>query len=254
MIIGRHARIFRLIGLYLVLCLQNLMAADDLPSVLDLQRSYVEANGGLSNIQELSSLIASGQIEDLEGGSHEFKLFRKRPDKMRIQVTLPGAKQMTIFDGEQAFRVVSVRGAPDQIVEISASETSQISADSAMDGPFFQLRGRPEWLEVVAVVDVDGEPAYEIVVSESANSPYERLWVSQEHHQEVKLSRRIELEDGQTSLQEIYFSDFEKIRGIWLAKQIRYENDGQIVQVVAIERVRSNVGIFDSYFAKPENR
>lgn len=240
-------------GPCLVILLQKLVAADELPSILDLQRSYVEANGGLVNIQELSSLIASGHIKDAEGEAYGFKLIRKRPDKMRLQMSLPSVEKVTVCDGKQAFSVFSVRGSPDEIVAIHGGELSQLTAESSLDGPFFNLRSRPEWLQVVAEVDVDGALAYEILISEQANSSYERIWISKEHLQEVKLSRRIESEDGDRSLEEIYFNDFDKVKGIWLAKRIRYERDGQIYQTVEIDRVRVNVGISDSYFAVPEN-
>jgi hypothetical protein len=225
----------------------------DLPRIMELQRAYIEANGGLANIQELSSLIASGEISDAAGESRPFKLYRKRPDLMRMQVELPSGLQVTGFDGSEAYKLISRMGAEDQMLELSASERLELKTSSTMDGPFFQLRGRPDRMSVVAEAEINGEPAYEIVISESVNSAYERIWLSQDHLQEVKLTRALGPDANGAVIETIYFSDFEQIRGIWVAKRISYERNGAHSQTVQIDRLRVNVGIFDSFFAKPKN-
>lgn len=240
-------------GLFWVLSAQNTVAADELPSVMDLQRAYVEANGGLANIQAFSSVLASGEIIDPDGTGYEFKLYRKRPDMMRIQVDRAGGSMETVFDGRRAFSVFSRPGGDDEVTDLDASEVARLRTDSAMDGPFFQLRSRPEWLEVVAEVEVDGRAAYEIEIKEDADTPYGRIWLGKEHFQEIKLSRSVKTESGEDTEEAIYFSDFEQIRGVWLAKTIRYEQDGRVTQTIRIDRIKANVGMFDSIFKRPTN-
>ncbi|MGZ0656522.1 hypothetical protein ACWPKS_13035 [Coraliomargarita sp. W4R72] len=239
--------------LFVVVGLQQLAAADALPTIVDLQREYVESNGGPANLQSLTSLAASGEVIDGDENSFFFKLYRKRPNKMRMQVDLPNQSIVTSFDGARVFQQISVRGAPAVIEEITGEDARQIKADSFLDGPFYQLRSRPEWLEVVAEVEVAGVPAYEVLIDERADSPYQRVWISQEHYQEIKLIRMIETADSGEVLEEIFFDDFEQIKGVWLAKHIRYHRDGELVQSVQIEKVRINVGLFDSFFAKPKS-
>jgi hypothetical protein len=230
-----------------------LVAADDLPSITELQHAYIKENGGLANIQNLTSLVANGEILDSETAQYPFKLYRKRPDKMRFQLSLPnGVERMTCFDGRHGFTVISRPDMPDEILDLSPAENEALQVTSSLDGPFFQLRARPEYLEVVAEVLVDGSAAYEIEVKEEAHSIYDRVWISQEHFQEVKLSRPIKEEGQPVNVEEIYFSNFEKIQGMWVAKSIRYEMDGQQVQAIQIDRLRANIGIFDNYFAKPK--
>lgn len=248
-----NRRIRRLGLLCLLSCLQEVVAEDSLPSILDLQSSYLEANGGLFNIQALSSLIASGHVINAEGEGYDFKLYRKRPNMMSTQIDFGYASSATVFNGREAFRIISSPRAADQVIDIEGAEADQIEADSTLDGPFFQLIGQPEWLEVISESEVNGVLAYEIAISEAAGSRYERLWISQEHHQEVKLTRVIENETSEPVIEEIYFSDFDQIRGVWLAKDIRYEREGVLIQRVVINRVRANVGIFDSFFAKPKS-
>lgn len=242
-------------GLFVVFCLTCVSARAEepvFPSILDIQRLYAEANGGLANIQAFSSMIASGNIWDSKGRTWEFKLYRKRPNLMRIQVELGGVRQVTIYDGEQAYRMISAGADSTEVVELDGEELRAMEANSQIEGQFFQLRSRPEWLEVVEEVDVMGEAAYEIVIGERADSPYKRLWLSKKHMQEVKLSRMIGAENGELVEELTYFSEYEKVRGVWVAKHIRTEQDGDLVQTIQIDRIRANVGIFDSYFEKPK--
>lgn len=242
-----------LLGLCLFCCLPKLAAEDALPSIQDLQRGYAEANGGLSNIQTLSSLIASGKAIQADGQSYDFKLYRKRPNLMRTQINFENTQIATVFDGLEAFRVLSADGAPDRVFEIDGEEAAQIEALSHMDSPFFKLRDRAEFLEVLFELDVNGEAAFEIAIGEQANSPYERIWISKENYQEIKLSRMIKTEAGDGALEEIYFSDFVQTRGVWLARNIRYEQAGELTEQIVIDRVKANVGIFDSFFVKPKS-
>ena len=73
---------------------------------MDLQQAYIEANGGLANIQALSSLILDGVMTNAEGEAYEFKLYKKRPDLMRMQIDLPQGSQLTVFDGRRGFELL----------------------------------------------------------------------------------------------------------------------------------------------------
>ncbi|MDQ8193328.1 hypothetical protein QEH59_02755 [Coraliomargarita sp. SDUM461004] len=247
-------RVFCLMVVFTVVGFDSLLAADELPSAADLLGAYVESNGGHANIQSLTSLAVSGVVVDDEANRYDFKLYRKRPNKMRMQLELENYSLMTVSDGDRVYQQVFVQGVPRSVQELEGALAAQTIADSSLDGPFYQLRTRPDWLRVVAEVEVEGEPSYEIEVSEAANSTYQRIWISSEHQQEIKLSRLVLNQEGEEVSEEIYFSDFDQIRGVWLAHCMRYFRDGELTQTVQIEKVSVNVGLFDSYFSKPSSQ
>jgi outer membrane lipoprotein-sorting protein len=222
-----------------------------LPSVADLMQAYVDENGGHVNIQSMTSLIASGTVIVAQDVRYDFKLYRKRPNLMRIQVDLLSKMMTTISDGSRVFRQISRGDQTLELRELVGEEAAFVRSDSRMDGPFYYLRSRPEFLEVVAEVEVNGTPAYEVAVHENADSVYDRIWISQENYQELKLSRKIEVEGQGTVLEETYYSDFDRVRGVWIAKTIHYYRDGAFFQSVLIDSAKANVGIFDTYFSKP---
>ena len=119
-----------LFGLLFLASVQSASAEDVLPSPMDLQRAYLEANGGLANMQALSSLILDGVMTNAEGEAYEFKLYKKRPDLMRMQIDLPQGSQLTVFDGRRGFELLSRRGEATRLVEldVDASEKAKFEA------------------------------------------------------------------------------------------------------------------------------
>lgn len=228
----------------------SLSAEDELPTVSDLQAAHVEQNGGLSTIRALKSLAVYGEIVGEDGGAMEFKLYRKRPNFYRIDIQRPQMKVITAHDGENTQRKLEAAGGEHRTVELSEAEVEAIEISSEFDGPFFQLYGQVEWLEVLGMAEVDGAPAYELSVSPEAGSPYDRIWLDAENYQEVKVrvraSEGAESEERQTML----FSDFSKLRGVWVAGKIRREVGDQPVVTITIDRVRPNVGLFNSFFER----
>jgi outer membrane lipoprotein-sorting protein len=232
---------------------QDLVAQEKaLPTVTELQMAYLVENGGRANIEAFHSLMASGYITNAEGDQIEFKLYKKRPNLMRMQTDFGSVTVDTVFDGKRGFNEITAQNAEKTLIDLSPEENAQLSVDSLIDGLFYQMRTRPEWLEVVAEADVNGRPAYVIDIAPEANLQIERLWLDQEHFQETKLRRRVISETGETRIEDVYFSDFKRVRGVWTANTMRYYSGDTLLQTVRIERMRANVGIFDSLFQKPE--
>lgn len=220
---------------------------------MDLQRAHIEKNGGLSNIQSLKSLVIHGEILDKSSESLPFKLFRKRPNFYRMQIERPGLTILSAHNGTKTQRKVELANGEERLVELTAAEIEAIEQSSRFDGAFFELRGRPEWLQLVGVTEVDGMLAYELEVSPEADSHYETIWLHAEHYQEVKLRKRaIEGSgaEGVESTDEIYFSDFDQVRGVWFSRNVVQMSAGARVLTIQIDRVRPNVGLFDSFFEK----
>lgn len=252
LMVERNFSKFSLLLVGSFLNLAGLSAQDSLPSVMDLQRSYIEKNGGLSNIQALKSLVVFGKILDGSGDSLDFKLYRKRPNFYRMQLERPNVNIITAHDGKKTQRKIKSRVDGYQMVELSDVEKESIRQNSEFDGPFYQLRGRPEWLTLVGLTEVNEIPAYELEVSAEADSRYERIWLHAEHYQEIKLRKRpIDREETETGApEEIFFSGFDQVDGVWLAKQIDQMKGENRLLTIKIDRVRANVGLFDTFFEK----
>lgn len=224
---------------------------EDLPTIAELQQAYVESNGGLSNLMGVTSVVAVGELTNAGQEPVEFKLYIKRPGLMRLQIRRDGWDYIKVFNGKEAHELKQENGGALDTREITGEQLDQLRGEAKIDGPFFELRSRPELLKVVGEAEVNGEPAYEISVDEAADVLYRRIWLHQEHFYEMKLSRQVVDENGEVSEAGIFLSDFERVDGVWSAKHLKFFNDDVIIQEVVLDKIRINVGLFDSYFDKP---
>jgi hypothetical protein len=231
--------------------LTSLLAAEDsLPSVADLQRAYLEQNGGPSTIHALKSIVADGEILDPSGNARAFKLYRKRPNFYRMEIKQPGVTIITAHDGIRSRRKLEFANGERRMAELNQAENQAISHGSEFDSLFYKLRGRPDLLRIVGLTEVKGTPAYEIAVSPSAQTPYDRIWLDAENYQELKLRRQVAEESGNRVVEEVFFSDFKRVDGVWLATEVVQQKAESPGLTISIDRVRTNVGLFDSFFEK----
>jgi hypothetical protein len=182
----------------------------------------------------------------------EFKLVRKRPDKLRFKVNFEGYTSETFYNGKQGWKELVRNDGAKEVVEIKGDELLSVTADAAMEGPFFQLAGLYDAMKPVAFEDVRGHEAIRVEIDPSAGIRYHTIWLSTEHFQEVKLAATdVGSDAAQAPVEsEVYFSDFERIDGVYHATTMDYCIDGELTQTIRIDRIRTNVGIFDSYFKK----
>lgn len=224
----------------------------DLPSSVDLYHYYIQANGGRANIQALNTLVATGTLEAVDGDVLEFKVVRKRPDKLRFKVNFEGYTLETFYNGKQGWKELVRNDGAKKVVELEGDELLSVMADAVMESPLFQLAGLYDAMTPVAIEDVRGHEAIRVEIDPSAGIQYHSIWLSTEHFQEVKLARTdVGSDAAQAPVEsEIYCSDFERIDGIYHATTMGYCTDGELTQTIRIDRIRTNVGIFDSYFKK----
>ncbi|MEM1223344.1 MAG: hypothetical protein AAGH40_11320 [Verrucomicrobiota bacterium] len=224
--------------------------SESLPNGMELTQSYLEVNGGRANIAKIQSLFVSGQMLSQDGVTRPFKLIKKRPKMIRLQIEIGKGLIITYYDGKKAYREFEAPNGETQLQEILGDELSSFEELSSIEGPFYLLAGRSDLIKSISEEEVNGELTYKLEVESSENFGYNAIWLSQEHFQEVKLARVLESEEKEL-LQEVFLSDFDQIEGVYYAKNSKIYQDGVLQMQIDVERVRSNVGVFDAMF-QPE--
>lgn len=224
-----------------------------LPGVVALYERFIEANGGRSNIENMQTFVADGRLirkEDGETTERGFRLYRKRPDKMRMQVRRSESDIMveTIYDGENGWRVIRRDGRVLKEEKLEGVELAEAATDSQMDGPFFRLgKTAPGKMEVVAREEFGGETVFRVEVDPAAESKYETIWVSGENKQPVRLRLRPDAAGGGKG-KIIKYSEFTVVEGVWIPTLMESYQDGRRISTIDLNEVRRNVGLFDTYF------
>ncbi len=228
------------------------IVSEELPTAKALYEEYLSANGGRANIQELTTMIVDGYVAGVSGEESHFKIFRKRPNKLRLRMEIDGFLVETIYNGEVGWREVTSPKGDLRILALEGDDLRSIIADSEMEGPFFALGGRSDLFTPVEFGKIRGIPAIKITVNEKSGSQFDTIWLSQETFQEIKLERNIETVDASGELlitrEEVYFSEFDQLNGVYFSRRIDYFIDSTFSRSVGIVKARANVGIFDTYF------
>lgn len=225
----------------------------DVPSVPELYRRYLENNGGRANLAALNTIAVTGVIERGGAVSARFRVFQKRPNKMRMRMEFEAYTVETIFNGERGWREYISADGERSAQELSEAVILELKDEATIEGPFFRAARRPEALGPVTFDEVRGQPSVRITCAAEAGIPHHTIWLSAENFQEVKVARNVPSESGEDILETVYFSEFDRIDGIHLARKIEYFYDGALERTIRIENVRSNIGIFDHYFERVES-
>ncbi len=221
-----------------------------MPSLTELYHNYTKANGGRSGIAGIQSLIVNCEsLSDAPGVKPvSLKIYRKRPSKMRMIIDYGDSSVETITDGEQVWKRWESVGGEVRQEEVTGADREDILRDVYIDGPFYRMDGREDYLEVEAIEEINGEPAVRLKVLPDAPMRFDYIWLSLEHFQEVQLSRPKVSESGEEKSERMVFSHFTKTQEVWFARKIEFYSGETLLRGVNVHQIRVNPGLFDSLF------
>ena len=222
----------------------------------ELREAYLEANGGRQNFESLQSFRTVGRIvpEDTdESDVLSFRIIRKRPGMLRQDVTYPNGvtrKYLVNSEGVWAKLVFSNGKERSEIVEDSQIEGLQQSAN--MLSPFMQTDGRSDWVDLKGLESLgtpDGEiMAYRLVVLPASGLPFSEIWLDGEHYREVLVIARNTDEITNDAVRSTFYRKYDKVGEFQFPTELLVYEDGEKKQTVQIEEMKTNIGIFKSYF------
>jgi outer membrane lipoprotein-sorting protein len=220
-------------------------APKTLPKADTILEQYVEATGGRAAYEKVKSTVATGEVEipaaNLKG---KLEIFEAAPNRMAVVIELgPIGKTVQGTDGKTVW------------------ENSPINGERELDGPekeafLLQAAFNKElrWKELYAsvectdLVDVDGKPAYKVVLTPKSGNPSIEYYDKTSHLQ-VKGTATTKGPMGEISV-DVYPSDYKKVNGILMPMTVTQKVLGQEL-VMRITDVKHNVDIPASTFSPP---
>ena len=226
-------------------------AESEVPSVDLVYRKFIEGNGGRANVLALNTLVINARLEFVSGDPVEFRLYRKRPGMMRMRRKMAYLCVDTIFNGKNGWRQTTSAASGEIRTEaLPEEEVEELRQNSSIEGPFFRVGSDPANIASVEFDTVGEIPAIRLDLVPDADCIYSTLWLDAETYQELKMARFIDaVETGQSVYEEIILSDSDQIEGVHFAQKMEYYHDGELVKTLLVDRIRANVGLFDSYFS-----
>lgn len=217
----------------------------------EVLQQYYEAIGGLEQWQDVETMRATGQMTLPQGMTVPFRLYSKRPNKMRMEFDVQGMTGIQAFDGETAWMIMPFTGSSEP-QEVPAVQAEELRRESDFDGPLMGWEEEGHEIELVGKETVDGTEAYRLDVT-LQDGDVQHYFLDASAFVPIKVtgSRTIQ---GTTVEYSTDLGGYKAVDGLMMAHSIESQTPGaQGGSSITLDSVELGVTLADSLFAMPES-
>ena len=235
-----------LAGFVLALCAVPATAQ----TIDDIIARNLKARGGLENIKAVQTLRTTGTMTLGPGIEVPVVIEQKRPNMMRMDVTLQGVTIVQAYDGKTGWQINPMQGRknPEPLPE-EALRQMDLQAD--VDGsPLVDYKAKGSTAELIGKDKVEGADAYKIRLTLKTGDSMV-IYIDAERFLEVKIENRMKTR-GTEIESESTVGDYRDVGGLMIAHAMQGGQKGvPQKQKMVIQKVELNVPIEDARFKMP---
>jgi outer membrane lipoprotein-sorting protein len=224
-----------------------LAAAASAETADDVIGKYVAARGGLDKIKAIQSLEMKIKANQ-QGLEFPGKMDLKRPEKMRLEMTIQGKTMIQAYDGKTAWMIMPFIGSPDPQT-MSADEAKDVIEQADMDGPVVDYKAKGHSVELLGKEDVEGSPAYKLKVT-LKNGDVSYVYIDTETALQVKETSKRKQQGSEIEV-DSYLTNFKPVNGVLFPFMVENKVAGKSVGQFTIDDIKANVALDDGIFAMP---
>ena len=211
----------------------------------DILKKMVEAQGGKEVFEKIEDMTSSGALELIQMGmTGSLTMYKKEPDKVRMDIEVMGMIITQAYDGETAWGVNPQTGRKEEMPEQQAEymKRNALGADAFIYpekyGIAFAYKGK-EKIE---------EKEY-LVLEQTFSDGYKAtLYIDPKTYLTYKSKSTTMNQMGVEVEQETFQSDFKKVNGMTIAYSIIVFHDSEEYMKLTLTEVTFNSGLKDSLF------
>jgi hypothetical protein len=209
----------------------------------------IEAMGGLSRLESISSLHKSGKLYQSDN-VYAVEYYFKRPNQLRFRLEREAVAMTMAYDGEIAWRQIEVERVARPWVALDNMEQGVMRRNAEMVLPVTRFFNELQYLTKLPDADV-GEHACFVVQYEGPLQATQVFYIDKVEYLVRKRTRTDRFNDGPERELEVLYLDYRQIEG----RQIAFEEDVIIDGVpdnrFVVDEVTVNPGILGEYFSPP---
>jgi hypothetical protein len=239
-----------------ILCLPALClfpaSAQETELTLDqIIQKHTDAAGGADKLKAIQSVKASGNAS-LMGGQMEapVTMVMKRPNSMRLDMTVQGKSFIQAFDGTTAWTINPFMGSND--AQKSNDEDTKTAREHTdfVEGPLVDYKSKGHTVELIGKEDVEGSPAYKLKITRKGGSVEYAYLDAQTFLTIRSTSKRVQM--GQDLDLESNLGNYKPVNGVMMPFSIDQKNAGKPLMQLTVEKYEVNIPADDSLFRMPE--
>jgi zinc protease len=217
----------------------------DLPTAETVMDQYVEATGGKAAYEKIKNRMTTGTIE-IPGANIKgtIKVTEAAPNRLLAVTEFgPTGKMTQATDGKSAWMLSPVIG--DRLLEGEEKDAFLLSAEFHRDVRWKEVYQK---VECTGIEDVDGKPAYKVVVTPKTGKPITQFF-DKTSHLEVKRVMTQKSPLGEIE-GETYLGDYKKVDGVLMPFSVTQKVAGQEMHMKLTE-VKQNLDLPADTFKRP---
>ncbi len=233
----------------LVLALVGLSLPAGAQTVDELIARNLEAKGGLERIKSVETLRMTGRTTVGPGTEAPFVMEIKRPNRMRMDVTLRGETMTQAFDGKTGWQVAPDPGKTEpQVLPPQATRGMEEQAD--FYGPLVDAKAKGLAIEYGGVVKLDTGEAHRLDLTTKSGEK-RSVFLDAKTYLEVRGEATVTV-GGRTLTMINLIGDYRQVDGLVLPHKMESGPRGAPQRMrMTIDKIELNVPIDDARFAMP---
>jgi outer membrane lipoprotein-sorting protein len=207
----------------------------------------IEVQGGRKAIEGIKDMTLSGSLEmPMQGLSGPITVYKKEPDKRRVDVEVMGMVFSQAYDGKIGWGTNPQTGG---IEEMSGEQLADIKRESMPVVSILDPQKYGITLTYKGKEEIEGKEYY--VLDQAYPDGFkETLYLDSKTYLVFKTKLKTAGAMGGEVEMEQFQSDYRKENGLMMAHSIVTYASGEEVQKIIIEEVSFNTGLEDSLFKK----
>jgi outer membrane lipoprotein-sorting protein len=215
----------------------------------DILKKMVEAQGGKKVLENIKDMTQSGSLELIQMGmTASMTMYKKEPNKVRMDIEVMGMIITQAFDGETAWGVNPQTGSTEEMPEQQAEDMKRMALgiDALLYPEKYGLAYAYTGKEKIEEKD------YLVLEQTFSDGRKATLYIDPKTYLTYKSESTTVNQMGVEVEQETFESDFKKVNGMTIAHSIIIFQDGEEFMTLAITEVSFNSGLEDSLFKMNE--
>ena len=215
----------------------------------DILKKMVDAQGGKKVLEKIKDMTSTGSLELIQMGmSGSMTMYKKEPDKVRMDIEVMGMIITQAYDGETAWWVNPQTGSREEVPEQQAQDMKRMAlgVDAFLNpekyGITFASKGKEK---------ID-EKEYLVLEQTFSDGHKATLYIDPKTYLTYKSKSTTVNQMGVEVEQETFESDFKKVEGMTIAYSLIIFQDGEEFMKLALSEVTFNSGLEDSLFKMEE--
>lgn len=221
-------------------------------TVDDIIAKNVAAKGGLDKIKAVQTVRMTGKMTLGPGIEAPVVLELKRPNMMRMDVTVQGMVGAQAYDGTTGWMLMPFAGStvPQQM---SAEDAAMAAEQADMDGPLIDYKAKGNKVELLGKEKVEGADAFKLRLT-LKNGTVRTLYIDAEHFLEIKDESKRMVRGTEVETETIV-GDYKEVGGMMFPHSVDSGQKGNPQrQKLVVEKIELNVPLDASRFKMPEKK